>query len=256
MERVAAARLRRAQAKAEQAIPYVKKLKGILENLASTDSSHPLFEQRPVKKTALVVISADKGLSGPYNSNILTAADKFLKKYSPQNIDVIIFGKKGIEYYRRKPWRIEREIPEWGGKITFPEVIKISNDLVQSFLVGQYDEIWLLYTHYISVMKNEIIIEKFLNIGRTVSDAKHLNSNYIFEPSSESIYSEILPRYCSTKLQAALNEAYASELASRIVAMQTASKNSENMITDLTLKRNKVRQESITKEIIEISVSA
>lgn len=256
MERVAAARLRRAQAKAQQSIPYVSRMKGILENLASTEYSHPLFEQREVKKTALVIISADKGLSGPYNTNILSAADKFLKKYDQTNIDVILFGKKAVEHYARKNWRIEREIINWGGIITFPEVIKISNYLVDSYLSGQYDEVWLLYTHYITVMNNEVILEKFLNIGKPKAEKKPLNTNYIFEPSPFAIYAEILPRYCSTKLQAALNDAYASELASRIVAMQTASKNSENMIVDLTLTRNKVRQEGITKEIIEISSSA
>lgn len=256
MERVAAARLKRAQAKAEQSIPYVNRLHGILENLASTEYTHPLFEERPIKKTALVIVSADKGLSGAYNTNILNAAERFLKKYSTEAVDLILFGKKASEYFRRKPWTINREIIDWGGKITLDEVKAVSDQLVESYLAGKYDAIWIVYTHYINVMKNEIRIDKFLNIGKPKAEKAPTNSNYIFEPDPVSIYAKIIPRYCTMKLHAALNEAYASELASRIVAMQTASKNSQNMITDLTLTRNKVRQEGITKEIIEISVSA
>lgn len=255
MERVAAARLRRAQQKAQQSIPYVEKMKETLENLSTTDYTHPLFVQRKVKKTALVIVSADKGLSGPYNSRIILAAEKFLKQYNPKEVDLILFGKKANEHFSLKPWKIERRIVGWGGKITYEEVIKISNDLVNLFLSEQYDEIWLLYTHYINVLTNEVKLEKFLNIGKPKGATPQKSINYIFEPNPYAIYSEILPRYCSTKLQSALNDAYASELASRIVAMQTASKNSENMITDLTLKRNKIRQEGITKEIIELSVS-
>lgn len=256
MERVAAARLRRAQIKAEQSVPYVVKLKEILENLAKTDETHPLFTQRPVKKTALIVISSDKGLSGSYNTNLLNAADKFLKNYDRKNADVIAFGRKAVDHYKKMKWPIQKEVVNWGDKITYEEIVAISNEFVDNFLTEQYDEIWIIYTEYISIMKNAVKVEKFLNIGKPDSEKTVTHSNYIYEPDTASIYNEILPRYCSARLQAALNEAYASELASRIVAMQKASNNSENMIQDLTLTRNKIRQESITKEIIEISVSA
>lgn len=251
MERVAAALLRRAQAKAEESRPYVLKMKTMLEHLASSDSTHPLFEQREVKKTGLIIIASDRGLSGSYNSNILSAADKFLKKFSRDQVDLILFGKKAVEHYRHKTWNIAHEQINWGGKITIEDIINFTNQSVDWFLKGQYDEIWLLYTRYITIMKKEVILEKFLNIGKPEAEKKV--SNYIFEPDPEEIYAKLLPRYCITRLQTALNEAYASELAARIVAMQTASKNSENMIEHLTLIRNKVRQEGITKEIIEIS---
>ncbi len=254
MERVAAARLRRAQAHAEESRPYISKMKEILEKLASTEYSHPLFEERSeIKKTGLIVVAADRGLSGSYNSNVMHAADRFLKNYRPDNIELILFGKKGIEHFARKQWPVAHQFKEWGGTITFHEVQVLTDQLVNKFLDGTYDEIWLIYTHYITVMNRKVMAEKFLNIGKPEGEKKQLN--YIFEPNPVEIYSKILPRYCVTRLQTALHEAYASELAARIVAMQTASKNSKNMIEDLTLLRNKVRQESITREIIEISSS-
>lgn len=254
MERVAAARLKRAQAQAEHARPYVTKMKEILERLAaSVEVDHPLFQQRAVKKTALIVIAADRGLSGSYNSHVMEAADKFLGKYRKGEIDLILFGRKAVNYYAHKEWPIVYKKQQWGGKIGLHEIQRLSGQFVDWFLEEKYDEIWLLYTHYITLMNRKVVVEKFLNIGKPKSEQKPIN--YIFEPNSEVICTELLPRYCVTRLQTALFESYASELAARIVAMQTASKNSKKMIHDLTLIRNKVRQEGITKEIIEISSS-
>lgn len=139
-------------------------------------------------------------------------------------------------------------------KRSLDEINDFSNHLVRWYLSGEFDEIWLIYTHYISVMNRRVHVEKFLNIGKlnTEPDAAKSVSNYIFEPNPEEILSEILPRYCFTRIETALYEAYASELAARIVAMQTASQNSKEMITELTLFKNKTRQRDITKEMIEI----
>lgn len=256
MERVAAARLRRAQAKAEQSRSYTSSLKEVLENLAAAESSHPLFEQRQVKKIGLVVITADRGLSGSYNTNLLSAADKFLKNYRADQIELIVLGRKAIDYYRRKNWQVRYQLAEWGGKITFHDIKVFSNQLVNWFLAGEFDEIWLIYTHYINIMNNKILVEKFLNIGKPTTEKPTAYLDYIFEPSLEEILAELLPRYCVTRIQSALNEAYASELASRIMAMRAASKNSEEMIDTLTLMRNKMRQRDITREMIEISSGA
>jgi F-type H+-transporting ATPase subunit gamma len=256
MGRVAAARLHRAQTKAEQSIPYISKMKEILENLALGDFTHPLLEQREVKKTGLVVISADRGLSGAYNTNILSTADNFLKKYSKDQIELILLGRKAIDYYRRRSWKVRYQKIGWGEKTTFHEIKNLTSQLVSGFLAGELDEIWLIYTHYISVMNRKVIVEKFLNIGKPHPEKKTGFLNYIFEPSAAEIFAEILPRYSVTRIQTALYEAYASELAARILAMRMASKNSEEMIDRLTLVRNKVRQSGITKEMIEISSGA
>jgi len=258
MEMVAAARLRRAQAKAEQSQPYASKMRQILQNLASasTDFTHPLYEQREVKKTGLVVVAADRGLCGSYNTNLFLAADRFLKRYTPDRVELMAVGRKAVDYYRRRKWAIRHRVPEWGGKIAFPQVKTLANQLVSWFLLGELDEVWLVYTHFISIPSRKVVIEKFLNIEKPKTGEKQLTSDYIFEPNPTEIYAEILPRYCVTKIQTVLDEAYASELAARMISMGAATKNAEEMIDHLTLVRNKARQASITKEMLEITSGA
>ncbi|MBA3237222.1 MAG: ATP synthase F1 subunit gamma [Parachlamydiaceae bacterium] len=254
MERVAAARLRRAQELAENARPYAKKMKEMVEALAlGSESQHPLFKNREVKNRALIIVSADKGLSGPYNSNILAAADSFLKKYPSNNTALILFGKKAIDYYQNKPWKINFKRPDWAGKIKLDEIQEFSTQLIEHFLAQKFDEVWLLYTHYVSVANREVILSKFLAIEKPLNELSEEKLNYIFEPSAAEIFPVLLSRYCAIRLREALYEAYASELAARIMAMQMASKNSEEMMGVLTRIRNKVRQEGITREMIEIS---
>lgn len=254
MERVAAARLKRAQAKAEATRPYSKKLTEILQNLSSGYISHPLFETRTVKKTGIAIISADRGLSGSYNANLLSKADEFLKNYKKTNAELILLGRKAIEHYKKKGFPIRYQKADWGGKITLPEIQELTDFLLKSFLSHELDEIWLIYTNYISIFNRKVIIEKFLNIAKPENSKQ--STNYIFEPNEDEILSEILPRYSLVKVQGAFFEAYASELSARIIAMRMASKNSTDMIQRLTLIRNKVRQASITREMIEISSGA
>ncbi|MGK5595622.1 MAG: ATP synthase F1 subunit gamma [Parachlamydiaceae bacterium] len=259
MERVAAARLKYAQIQAEQSRPYITKLKNILEQVSATGVSHPLFEPRKqVKKTGLVIFSSEKGLSGSYNAHIFSAADRFLKKYEKEQIELILLGRKAIDYYRRKDWVIREERTHLVEHRDLQKIKHFSDHLVHWFCSGALDEIWLVYSHYISVMKRKIVVEKFLNIGpnhiQEVDTAMQQEAfHYLFEPSPLKILSAILPRYCFTRIETALYEAYASELAARIIAMQTASKNSKDMINQLTLIKNKTRQQNITREMIEIS---
>lgn len=260
MERVAAARLRRAQSLVEESRPYIVKMREILANLASGDFKHPLMDQREVKKTGLIVIAADRGLSGSHNSNILQAADKFLKNYTPENLELILIGRKCFEYFQQRRWPIKYQLADWGGKISFHDIKALSNQLIHWYLEHEFDEIWIIYTHFISIAHRQVLTEKFLNIGppkeAKKTDKKAVYSNYIFEPSPEAIFAELLPRYCLTIIQTSLYESYVSELAARIMAMQIASKNSEEMIENLTLVRNRVRQESITREMLEISAGS
>ncbi len=252
MERVAAAQLRRAQEKAEQSRPYILKMKEILDRLTLSEHNNPLFEQRVVKKRALIVISADRGLSGSYNSNLLSAADNFLKK-QVENTELFLFGRKAIEHYKRGHWTVVEEFMGWGGKISLSEVKQFSDKLIDLFLTHSLDEVWVIYTQYVTLMNRRVVLEKLLNIAPHASEDNSTWINYIFEPNPEEILESMLPLYLATHLQAAFDEAYAAELAARIIAMQVASKNSQEMINDLTLIRNKVRQEGITKEIIEIA---
>lgn len=251
MERVAAARLRHAQLKAEHFRPYFEKLREILQNLAFAES-HSLFEKRKVQKIGVVIVSADKGLSGSYNANIFQAADRFLKTLNHDQVELILFGQKSIEYYKNKKWKIRSKAQLKPEKTTNDEIFKMSKELLDLFLAKEFDEIWFVYTKFISIVKRSIVVEKFLNVEKK-SEEPNQNRNYIFEPSLEEILEEIIPKYIQSQMQIAFYESYASELAARIIAMQTASKNSEEMITQLTLTKNKIRQAEITKEMIEIT---
>lgn len=254
MERVAAARLRRADAKAAQSRPYITKMQEIVENLASIDvDKHPLFETRKeIKKVGIVIVAADKGLSGSYNSSLFSAAEGVLKKYKRDQLELILLGRKAIEHYRHGKWKVRHQLDGWAGKISFEEIKAFSQQLVSWFLSGEFDEIWLIYTHFFGMTTRPIVVEKFLNIEKSKTEKKTQLGSFIFEPNAKQILAELLPRYCVSRIQGVLQEAYAAELAARIIAMQTASKNSEEMLEHLTLVRNKIRQESITKEMIEI----
>ncbi len=259
MEMVAASRLHHVQMKVKQSRPYVNKIKDILDQLsqvASTDYCHPLLEQREVKKVGVVVIAADMGLSGSYNKDVFSATNKFLKSYKQDQVELILVGRKAVEYYRRRSWPIRYELEEWGEKLTQQQVMTFANDLVSWFLLGDLDEVWFVYTHYITMMSRKVVVEKFLNISQSSKEESKGAAEYLFEPAPQEIYGAILLRYCLTKVQTTLNEAYASELAARIFAMKAATTNADDMIEKLTLVRNKVRQAGITKEMLEITSGA
>jgi F-type H+-transporting ATPase subunit gamma len=259
MEMVASSRLRKAKIKAEASRPYALMLKEILDNLiaASDELEHPLITARPVKKTGVVIIAGDRGLCGGYNHDVFNKAEKFLTNYDLAQVELIIIGKKSADYFEHKKWNIVLKIDEWGGKITYFQIEKLAETLMNFYLSGQMDEIWLVYTHFTNMVTRDVKIEKFLNIDKLQEKEKpHFNNYYIFEPDAPAIFAEIIPRYCITKIQAILNDAYASELAARIFSMRAATKNTEEMIEQLTLTRNKVRQSGITQELIEITSGA
>lgn len=255
MELVAAARLKKAQAKAEASRPYARELKNVLDNLllATDDLQNPLLLEREVKKTCFVVISGDRGLCGSYNQNIFSTTEKKLKNFTPNQVELVLVGKKAVDHFAGSKWKIAKSISEWGGKITFHEIEELTYFLLDQYLNHKFDEVWLIYTHYINIASREIKIEKLLNIEHSKTNIKADTFNTIFEPDVNTIFSSILPRHSVTKVQAALNEAYASELGARIFSMRAATKNAEEMIEKLTLVRNKLRQASITKELIEIT---
>ena len=259
MEMVAAAKLRKAQSRVESSRPYASKMQSMLDNLTKAAAAivHPLFEKREVKRVALVVISSDRGLCGSYNSNVLRAADGFLKRCEREKVVLINVGKKGYTYYLKRPWEIRLRYLDLGGNLVLSQVKGITGDLVNLFLSGEVDEIYFLYTKFLSVMSYRVTLEKFLNIESQVErEEKEAYLEFIFEPGAENIFSSLLPNYCMTKVQMALAESFASEHGSRMISMGAATQNAEEMIEHLTLVRNKLRQASITKEMLEISTSA
>lgn len=255
MEMVASARLHKAQAKAKASEPYARKLKEILEKVgsAATDIRHPFFEIRKIKKIGLIVIAADKGLCGSYNTNIFSACDKFLREHSKSaGIELITLGKKAVEYYNRREWPVRHKQMDWSGKITRQQVKEFTDMAVKCFTSHAVDSLYIAYTKYENLFSRHVVIEEFLPIRKPTHETQSHSLDYIFEPNIEEIYETLLPHYCITKIQTILHHAYASELSARVVSMKTASKNAEEMIGSLILERNKLRQADITNEMLEI----
>jgi F-type H+-transporting ATPase subunit gamma len=255
MEMVAAAKLRRAQARAQAASPYSKKISDMLANLSESaaDLEHPLFKARPVSVTALVVITADRGFAGAYNTTLLRAAEQKLRAAGPGAIQCVVVGRKGRDYLKRRGYPVLAAHTDLPGEASLELARRITNDLTDRFLSGEVDRVEILYTHYVNAIVRRIMNETFLPIGAdTVKGTSSGSGAAIFEPDAETIFAELLPRYATAKLYAAMADALASEHSARMVAMGSARKNAGELVDALTLTRNRLRQAMITREISEL----
>jgi len=253
MEMVAAAKLRRAQARAQAARPYAVKISEMLAKLAgaASDLDHPLFQVREVKTTVLVVVTADRGLAGAYNSNLIRAAEQRLRKAPAGSLQLILAGRKGRDYFKRRSWptlAVHTPLPP---EASLEFARELTEDLIRRFLAGEVDRVEVMHTEFITAMTRKIVTETFLPVGAD-AESRDSSGDTIFEPDAASIFAELLPRYATAKLFAALADALASEHAARMIAMGAARKNAGELIDALVLQRNRVRQAVITKELLDI----
>jgi F-type H+-transporting ATPase subunit gamma len=253
MEMVAAAKLRRAQSRAQAARPYAVKISEMLEKLAAaaSDLDHPLFQVREAKTTALVVVTADRGLAGAYNSNLIRAAEQRLRKAPAGSIQLVLLGRKGRDYFKRRTWPTLAVHTPLPGEASLEFARELTQDLIARFLSGEVDRVEIMHTQFITAMTRKIVTETFLPVGAD-TEKKDAAGDTIFEPDAASIFAELLPRYATAKLFAALADALASEHAARMIAMGAARKNAGELIDALVLQRNRVRQAVITKELLDI----
>jgi len=254
MKMVAVARLRKAQTQAEQSRPYAERMTEMLQALsvaASEQLSHPYFERRRVKKQTLVLVTSDRGLCGAFNSNLIRRAQTWLEERTPEQVELLCVGRRGYRHFRRRPWPIAGAYNEFNGRLNFPMVRALVAELTNRFLIGQTDEIHVLYTKFHSLARVTVTLEKYLNIDRPET-AGRAAGNFIFEPDPDTVFADLLPRYAMMRLQAALADSFASEQATRMLAMTMATDNADEMIDALTLQFNKARQAAITKEILEV----
>lgn len=255
MEMVAAAKLRRAQARALAARPYAKKLTEMLDNLAAAASEleHPLFKAREVKTTALVVVTSDRGLAGAYNTNLIRAAELRLRAAAPGAIQLVLVGRKARDYFKRRKYPVMAVHTPVPAEADLEFVRQLTATLIEAFESGTVDRVEVLYTQFVSALNRRVTTEVFLPIGAESADGKKPpEGDTIFEPDAETIFAELLPRYAMAKLFAASADALASEHGARMIAMGSARKNAGEMIDHLVLVRNRLRQAAITKEIAEI----
>jgi F-type H+-transporting ATPase subunit gamma len=252
MKMVAAAKMRRAQENMEKARPYSSSLSDIIRHLLPDVDREilPLLQVRNVNRLAYVVVTSDKGLAGSFNSSALRKAQNEIDEFGKDNVDIFCIGKKARDYFKSRKYNILESHIEFWNDLNFNHAVKISNDIISHFISGNVDEIHVVYNEFLNVATQMVLTEKLVPLefesnGNQVADR-------LYEPSKDEIVKSLVPKHLNVQIWKYLLESYASEQAARMVAMENATSNSEDMIKDLQLEFNKARQASITTEMLEI----
>lgn len=260
MEMIAVSRLKRAEGRLRSARPYAEKIQELMESLAPflPRIDHPLLIKREVKRIGLLLITSDKGLCGGYNANAISQASGFIGQHSDKEIRLILIGRKGYDFFRRKTYPIDYTLLQISKEISVQEVKEISGVIVKGFEEGRYDEVDLIFTRYQSAMNTRPIVMKLLPLesSEVLKKESEIKGEPIFEPTAEEIMALLLPKYLEAQIYKGMVESVASEQGARMVSMKSATENAEEMISNLTLSFNKARQASITKEILEVTTGA
>ena len=262
MEMVSAAKLRRAQAVVESARPYATDLAAVLANLAeaSDDLGHPAFQGREVRRRAIILVTSDRGLSGAFNANLIRAAEERMRE-KPQPTQLVLLGKKGFDYFRRRGVAALISKTDLGGVADWKFAEEASRAVIARFDAGELDEVDLIYTRFQSALTRYVVVEPYLPLGNEAlagaggsnpRAASGVRRDYIYEPDPGTILTRIVPYFLAMRLYMALAESAAAEHGARMIAMGSATKNANEMIQTLTLHMNRTRQATITREIVEI----
>ena len=252
MEMVAASKLRRAQAQVLNSRPYFEILYSTIHDIvdANRDFSSPFLQQRPVNKVMYIVIAGDRGLAGGYNSNILKLVQSEIQD---KDATVLPIGKKAVDYFKSHGVPVHTDLYAEAAGVTIGDCFSIAKQLSNAFLAGEFDEIHVAYTNFVSVLSQVPGSLRLLPLIRQdVDSSASPGSDTVYEPSSEEVFASIVPEYLGGILYGALCESRAAEQAARRSAMDSATQNAEDMIDDLSLKFNRARQAAITQEITEI----
>jgi F-type H+-transporting ATPase subunit gamma len=264
MKMVAAAKLKRAQDRVTAARPYALKMTEVLGELSakiSDDFSHPLMDARGDEKYLVVLMTADKGLCGAFNSNLIKAAQVFLNENRGKQIEMIPVGRRGRDYFKRRTIQFAAEYTglTGGGSANYADAKTVAEDVIRRFTEDEtIDKVFLVFSEFKTVLSQRAVVEQLLPIARTVETEEGNAPNseaateYIYEQPAADIFAKLLPRQVETQVYRALLESVASEQGSRMTAMDSASKNAGELIDSLTLNMNRIRQAAITKEIIEV----
>jgi F-type H+-transporting ATPase subunit gamma len=258
MKMVSAAKLRRAHEKAIAARPYSTLLRDMLSSILAhlpEDSpvrEHPLLARREVKHITLVLISGDKGLCGAFNSNVIRAASRFLQEHGSEKVQLEMVGRRGRDYFRRRPVSISGEwLHVFARTVEYSKAEEIAGTLMERFIQGKTDAIYLLYNEFKSALSQRLVLEPLLPVESPAAQ-EGASVDYIYEQPPEDIFRALLPKYVKSNVYHAMLESGAAEHAARMAAMDAASRNADEVAEKLTLHLNRVRQASITNELIEV----
>jgi F-type H+-transporting ATPase subunit gamma len=255
MKFVSASRLRRAQERILAARPYANRMLAVLNSLATRvdPESHPLLEEREAQKVMLIVITSDKGLCGAYNANVIKSAVRFIEKESVNtSLSLALVGKKGMDWFRGRPWEVKHEYLNIMSQVSYEYAAALAAAVIEYFTKSELDSVHIVYNEFKSVLSQRIVIEPLLPIRRLEGVDQAAQLDYLYEQPAREIFDRLLPKHVETQVFRAMLESEASEQGARMTAMDAATRNANEMIESLTLKINRLRQASITTEIIEI----
>lgn len=256
MKMVASARLRRAQERVVNARPFARMAAEVLQNVVGAVSGAgdlaetlPLLASREERKIQLVLITADRGLAGAFNTNLIKAAQQFLDEHTEQEVSIELYGRKGRDHFVRRPVKISGEVTGISQSATLADAEALAQKLIGRFTSGESDSVYLLYNEFKSILSQKVVLKKILPISVPSGAAQR---DYIFEQPPAEMLARLLPDSIVLQILEAFLESAAAEQAARMTAMDAASTNANDVINKLTLHLNRVRQASITREIIEV----
>jgi len=261
MKMVAAAKLKRAQDRVTASRPFAHKMSDVLGGLSAKvagEVSHPLLDERGDDKYLVVLVSADKGLAGGFNANVIKATQAFLKEHSGKSAEMIPVGRKGRDFFKRREVKFTEEYIglTGSGQVRHSDAVEIANNVIKIFTEDEsIDKVFIVFTEFKTVLSQKPVIEQLLPIPRSAADQTAETgpqAEYIYEQPASEIFGKLLPKQVETQIYRGMLESVASEQGSRMTAMDSASKNAGELIDTLTLNMNRIRQAAITKEIIEV----
>ena len=254
MKMVAAARLRRAQDSIFNARPYANQMLTLLASLAARTEqrAHPLLAERPIEKVLLVLITADRGLCGAFNANLIRAAQDYLERHGDKEVSIIAVGRKGRDAFRKQPLKIVSEHLNLFGRLQFSHAQQIAKVIIDLYTQQEVDAVDFLYNEFKSIMTQRVMVERYLPVKPVQPAAGEALIDYIYEQPAPELLGALVPRYVEIEVYRALLESQAAELAAKMTAMDAATNNASELIDSLTLHLNRVRQAAITREIIEV----
>ena len=252
MKMVAAAKLRKSQENMEKARPYTNAIEGMINHLIPDidRSLLPILETREIKKKLFLVVSADRGMAGAFNSNIIKQTELKVKEFGTSNSLLICIGKKSHDYFKRRDYNIVESYRDFWNTLDISIALKIGEIIIDKYLNKEIDTVEVIYNEFISLASQKLICKSFLPIAYEADDKE--SCDLLYEPSKEDVVKTLIPKHLNVQLWQFLLESNASEQAARMVAMENATENAGEIISDLSIEYNKARQAAITTEIIEI----
>ena len=254
MKMVSAAKLRRAQDRILSARPFALKMLEVLNSLATRadPKAHPLLVEREPQRVEVMVITADKGLAGVFNANILKEAMSFLEKENAGALELQVVGRKARDFFRRRDFAIRSEYVDIFRDLTYEHCREVAGPIMERYMEGSLDAVYIIYNQFKNVMQQDVVAERLLPLEKLRFERPEEQFDYIYEPTAKEILADLLPTHVEYQVWRALLESAAAEHAARMTAMDSATKNASELIDHLTLTMNRVRQASITNEILEV----